>query len=61
MTSALRLGTWLSLGSPAITELAALCGFDWVLLDLEHGSASEATVPEQLRALRGSGTQGIVR
>jgi 2-keto-3-deoxy-L-rhamnonate aldolase RhmA len=61
MTSALRLGTWLSLGSPPITELAALCGFDWVLLDLEHGSASEATLPDQLRALRGSGTHGIVR
>jgi 2-dehydro-3-deoxyglucarate aldolase/4-hydroxy-2-oxoheptanedioate aldolase len=61
MTSSLRLGTWLSLGSPVIAELAALCGFDWVLLDLEHGSASEAGVPEQLRALRGSHTQGIVR
>lgn len=61
MTSALRLGTWLSLGSPVITEVAALCGFDWVWLDLEHGSASEATLPDQLRALRGSGTLGIVR
>jgi 2-keto-3-deoxy-L-rhamnonate aldolase RhmA len=61
MTSSPRLGTWLSLGSPVIAELAALCGFDWVLLDLEHGSASEAVLPEQLRALRGSGTKGIVR
>lgn len=61
MTSALRLGTWLSLGSPVITELAALCGFNWVLLDLEHGNASEATLLDQLRALRGSGTHGIVR
>ena len=55
------LGTWLSIGSPVIAELAALSGFDWVLLDLEHGNASEASVPEQLRALRGSGTRGIVR
>jgi 2-dehydro-3-deoxyglucarate aldolase/4-hydroxy-2-oxoheptanedioate aldolase len=61
MTTSLRLGTWLSLGSPVIAELAALCGFDWVLLDLEHGSAAEAAVPDQLRALRGSGTRGIVR
>ena len=61
MTSSLRLGTWLSLGSPVIAELAALCGFDWVLLDLEHGSASEAALPDQLRALRGSATHGIVR
>lgn len=61
MTPSLRLGTWLSLGSPVIAELAALCGFDWVLLDLEHGSAAEAALPDQLRALRGGAARGIVR
>jgi 2-keto-3-deoxy-L-rhamnonate aldolase RhmA len=55
------IGTWLSIGSPVVAELAALSGFDWVLLDLEHGSASEASIPDQLRALRGSQTKGIVR
>jgi 2-keto-3-deoxy-L-rhamnonate aldolase RhmA len=55
------IGTWLSVGSPVIAEVAALCGFDWVLLDLEHGSAPEAAIPDQLRALRGSRTKGIVR
>jgi 2-dehydro-3-deoxyglucarate aldolase/4-hydroxy-2-oxoheptanedioate aldolase len=55
------IGTWLSVGSPAIAELAALSGFDWVLLDLEHGNESEAALPNQLRALRGSRTRGIVR
>jgi len=58
---ATRLGTWISTGSPAIAELAALSGFDWVLLDLEHGCESEAAIPHQLRALRGSRTAGIVR
>lgn len=61
MKTQLNIGTWLSIGSPVIAELAALSGFDWVLLDLEHGSTPEAAVPEQLRALRGSQTQGIVR
>lgn len=56
-----HIGTWLSIGSPVIAELAAACGFDWVLLDLEHGCESEAAIPNQLRALRGSSTQGIVR
>jgi 2-dehydro-3-deoxyglucarate aldolase/4-hydroxy-2-oxoheptanedioate aldolase len=56
-----QLGTFLSIGSPVIAELAALSGFDWVLFDLEHGSGTEATLPDQLRALRGSRTQGIVR
>ncbi len=62
MTSTqLQLGTWLSIGSPVIAELAGLCGFDWVLLDLEHGCASEAALPDQLRALRGTATRGVVR
>lgn len=57
----IQLGTWLSIGSPVIAELAGLAGFDWVLLDLEHGCASEASLPDQLRALKGSSTPGIVR
>lgn len=57
----LHVGTWLSLGSPVAAELAALCGFDWVLIDLEHGCGSEAGVPDQLRALRGGPTRAIVR
>ena len=58
---ATRLGTWISTGSPAIAELAALSGFDWVLLDLEHGCESESALPHQLRALRGSRTAPVVR
>ena len=55
------IGTWLSIGSPVIAELAGACGFDWVLIDLEHGCASEAALPSQIRALRGSSTRCIVR
>jgi len=57
----LSLGTWLSIGSPVIAELAALSGFDWVLFDLEHGCVSESALCDQLRALRGTATKGIVR
>jgi len=57
----MQYGTWLSIGSPAVAELAGLCGFDWVLFDLEHGCESEAAIPNQLRGLRGSSTRGVVR
>jgi 2-keto-3-deoxy-L-rhamnonate aldolase RhmA len=57
----MKLGTFLSLGSPVIAELAGECGFDWVLIDLEHGNETEAALPHQLRALRGSKTAAIVR
>lgn len=59
--SEVKVGTWLSIGSPAIAELAAMCGFDWVLLDLEHGCESEAALPNQMRALRSTKTKAIVR
>lgn len=55
------IGTWLSIGSPVIAELAALSGFDWVLLDLEHGCAPEAIIPDQLRALGNRSAKGVVR
>ena len=57
----MKLGTWLSIGSPVIAELAAQSGFDWLLLDLEHGSCTEAEILPQLQAIRGSDASGIVR
>lgn len=56
-----RLGTWLSVGSPVIAELAAESGFDWLLFDLEHGCGSEAALLPQLQAIRASGAAAIVR
>lgn len=61
LPSTLQLGTWLSSGSPVVAELIGLCGFPWVLIDLEHGSDTEAALPHLLRALKGSPTRGIVR
>ncbi len=56
-----RLGTWLSIGSPVVAELAADSGFDWLLFDLEHGCGSEAALLPQLQTIRGSGAAAIVR
>ncbi len=56
-----QLGTWLSLGSPVIAELASLCGFDWLLIDLEHGAVGESALFQTLQALRSSSATVIVR
>ena len=56
-----RLGTWLSIGSPVVAELAAASGFDWLLFDLEHGCGTEAALLPQLQAIQGAGAAGIVR
>lgn len=56
-----HVGTWLSIGSPVIAELAAISGFDWLLFDLEHGAASDAFLMNCLQSIRGTGVKGIVR
>jgi len=57
----LHYGTWLSLGSAVVAELAAASGFDWLLFDLEHGCGSEASLLPQLQATLGSSAASIVR
>jgi 2-keto-3-deoxy-L-rhamnonate aldolase RhmA len=57
----LGIGTWLSIGSPVIAELASACGFDWLLLDLEHGSFSESVVLACLQAAKRDDVKLIVR
>lgn len=48
----LQLGTWLQTGSPIVAELADLSGFDWLLIDLEHGCGTEAMVLPQIQVIR---------
>jgi 4-hydroxy-2-oxoheptanedioate aldolase len=55
------VGCWNSLGSPEVTELLGFAGFDYLLLDQEHGLGDLATLVEQLRALAPTPTLGIVR
>lgn len=55
------IGTWLSIGSPIIAELAAASGFDWLLFDLEHGAHSDAVLMSNLQAIKGSKAMAIVR
>jgi 4-hydroxy-2-oxoheptanedioate aldolase len=54
-------GVWLSGASPVAAELAAAAGFSWALIDLEHGTASEAEAMAMLQLLSGTGTAAIVR
>jgi 2-keto-3-deoxy-L-rhamnonate aldolase RhmA len=61
LRSQLGIGTWLSIGSPVIAELASACGFDWLLLDLEHGSFSESVVLSCLQAADRGDVKTIVR
>lgn len=55
------LGCFLSLGSPLTAEIMGFAGYDWALIDLEHGAGGEADALPQLQALAGTSAAGIVR
>jgi len=54
-------GTFLNLGSPVTTEMAGCAGFDWLLLDHEHGVGGEETLLHQLQAAAATPAVPIVR
>lgn len=55
------IGTFLSLGNPVTTEIVGNAGFDWVVIDLEHGVGAEGDVVHQLMALKNSNVSAIIR
>ena len=55
------LGAFLGLGSPVAAELCTTGGFDWLLVDLEHGWGGEADLRPQLQALSGGDAAPLVR
>jgi 2-keto-3-deoxy-L-rhamnonate aldolase RhmA len=55
------LGTFLNLGSALVAEVCALSGFDWLLVDLEHGAGGEEGMVGQLLAGEAHGVPMLVR
>ena len=54
-------GCWINLASTVSAEIVGQAGFDWLLLDLEHGAGDVAILYQQLQALSGSSSTPIVR
>lgn len=55
------IGCWLNLGSSVTAEIVGLSGFDWVLIDLEHGAGEPKDLLHQLQALEHTASASIVR
>ena len=55
------IGTWLTLAHPALAEMAARAGFDWVAVDLEHSSITLRECEDMIRVLDLAGTTPLVR
>ncbi|HUR52597.1 MAG TPA: aldolase/citrate lyase family protein, partial [Gemmataceae bacterium] len=54
-------GLWVTLDSPAVTEMAVALGLDWVVIDAEHGHLDWKEIAEHVRATVRSETVALVR
>lgn len=54
-------GIWLSLGSSFVAEIAGLTGFEWALIDNEHGLGDYSAMAHQIQALSNTSAAPIVR
>lgn len=55
------VGTWLQLPSPDVAELMARAGYDWVAVDMEHGSFGRTGLPDIFRAIECGGAAPFAR
>ena len=56
-----QIGLWSHLCSPISIEILAHCGYDWLLLDMEHSPNDISEILAQLQAMKGGTATPIVR
>ena len=55
------VGSWIQIPSGSIAEIMGQSGYDWVAVDLEHGSISISQLPNLFRAIELGGTLPLAR
>lgn len=60
-TRSLVLGPFISLSDPTVIDLVGFAGYDFVLLDAEHGNLSLETIGNHVRAARASNLGTLIR
>ena len=56
-----QFGIWSALAHHLLAEVMGDAGFDWILFDTEHAPNDLMLLISQMQALRGSGTEAVVR
>ena len=55
------IGTWQQIPHASISEILGQSGYDWVAVDMEHGSVSVDQLPDLFRAVELGGTLPLAR
>ncbi len=61
MQSKFSLGSWITLAHPAIAEIMAKAGFEWLVIDLEHSVITIREAEELIRIIELCGVKPYVR
>lgn len=57
----LSIGSWIQIGHPAVADIMASAGFDWLAVDLEHSTISLREAEEIIRVIDLKGVVPLVR
>ena len=57
----MQIGLWLGTTHPMIAEIAASAGYDWCLIDGEHGPNDVPAILAQMQAMSGGAASVVVR
>lgn len=55
------IGSWMQIPHGSVAEMMGQAGYDWVAVDLEHGTFGTAILPDVFRALELGGTLPLAR
>lgn len=55
------IGSWIQIPSNSNAEILGDAGYDWIAVDMEHGSISTSQLPDLFRALELNNTLPLVR
>lgn len=55
------IGSWMQIPNSSIAEIMGQAGYDWIAVDLEHGSIGIHQLPDLFRALELGGTLPLAR
>jgi 2-keto-3-deoxy-L-rhamnonate aldolase RhmA len=57
----LTFGSWIAIPNPAVAEIMALAGFDFLVIDTEHGAINIESVQSLIQAMAASEVTPLVR
>jgi 2-dehydro-3-deoxyglucarate aldolase len=60
-TGGVSVGSWMQIPHGSVAEIMGAAGYDWVAVDMEHGSVDATQLPDLFRALELGGTLPLAR